>query len=102
MFISYYTLPLAITILLGIVLIGGGIAFAFLKIGGISFPIVIKNFVTFYPSVKLYVWKRKSIPPKIIKTQESEVKKEKKEITISPKITESKLKNLSSKIEGYG
>ncbi|MCK4355234.1 PrgI family protein [Candidatus Parcubacteria bacterium] len=98
-FLAYYTLPLAIAILLAIVLMGGGIALAFLKIGGRSFPVVMKNFVTFYPSVKLYVWKRKAIPPKIIKKEE--VKQKKKEIAISPKVTESKLKNLSSRIETF-
>jgi thiol:disulfide interchange protein len=98
-FLAYYTLPLAIAILLAIVLMSGGIALAFLKIGGRSFPVVMKNFVTFYPSVKLYVWKRKAIPPKIIKKEE--VKQKKKEIAISPKVTESKLKNLSSRIETF-
>ena len=99
-FLAYYTLPLAIAILLAIILMGGGIALAFLKIGGRSFPVVMKNFVTFYPSVKLYIWKRKAIPPKIIKKQEIK-KEEKKETTFSPKVTESKLKNLSSKIETF-
>ena len=99
-FIAYYTLPLAIAIFLTVVLMGGGLAFAFLKIGGRSFPIVMKNFVTFYPSSKLYVWKIKNIPPKIIKKEKE--KKKKQENVIAPTITNSKLGNLSSKIDTYG
>ena len=99
-FIAYYTLPIAIAIFLAVVLMGGGLAFAFLKIGGRSFPIVMKNFVTFYPSSKLYVWKIKNIPPKIIKKEKE--KKKKQENVIAPTITNSKLGNLSSKIDTYG
>ena len=99
-FISYYVLPLAITIFLAIILMSGGLAFAFLKIGGRSFPVVMKNFVTFYPSSKLYVWKQKQIPPRIIKKEKEKEKKQ--ENVIAPTITNSKLGNLSSKIDTYG
>ena len=100
-FIAYYTLPVAITIFLAIILMGMGLAFAFYKPGGRSFPLVMKNFVTFYPSSKLYVWKIKNIPPKIIKKEKTE-EKNKKETVVSPTITNSKLGNLASKIDTYG
>ena len=100
-FIAYYgRVHLAIVIPLGIILMGSGLAFAFVKIGGRSFPVFLKNFVAFYPSVKLYVWKRKSIPPKIIK-KEKPAKTGREQPVAAPTITNSKLKDLSSKIETY-
>ena len=100
-FIAYYAnLHIVLVVFLAIILMGGGLAFAFLKIGGRSFPVVMKNFVTFYPSSKLYVWKQKAIPPRIIKKEKE--KEKKKEDVIAPTITNSKLGNLSSKIDTFG
>jgi hypothetical protein len=100
-FIAYYArLPIVLVIFMGIILMGGGLAFAFLKIGGRNFPTVMKNFVTYYPSSKLYVWKMKQIPPRIIKKEKTE--KKKKEDVVSPTITNSKLRNLSKRIDTYG
>ena len=76
----------------------GGFALAFVKSGGRSLPIVLKNFVFFSLTPKIYLWKKKGgLPPRIIKTEEMP-----KEIVATPVpkiIGKSRLKNLSTEID---
>ena len=76
----------------------GGFALAFLKSGGRSLPVVLKNFFGFSISPKIYLWKKKGgLPPKIIEKQET--LEETEESPVPKIIGKSRLKNLSSEIE---
>lgn len=65
----YFLLPFFLFLLSAVVLGGTALALAFLKIGGISLPLVIKNFFVFLGRPKVYLWEKKSVFPKIIKTK---------------------------------
>ncbi|OGZ24060.1 MAG: hypothetical protein A2896_01040 [Candidatus Nealsonbacteria bacterium RIFCSPLOWO2_01_FULL_43_32] len=97
-FIFYFTAPFFVFILASIVIMLGGFALAFVKSGGRSLPIVLKNFVFFSLTPKIYLWKKKGgLPPRIIKTEEMP-----KEIVATPVpkiIGKSRLKNLSTEID---
>lgn len=76
----------------------GGAALAFLKTGGRSLPVVLKNFFTFSLAPKIYLWKQKTgLPPKIIKTAPPQKILEKSTV---PSVTgKSRLNTLSTQIE---
>ena len=100
-FILYFTLGKTnffLFLLLTMILMGGGFTLAFVKIGGRTLPIFLKNFLFFSLAPKMYLWKKKGgLPPRIIKTEEMP-----KEIiaTPVPKIMgKSRLKNLSTEID---
>ncbi|MFC1629844.1 PrgI family protein [Patescibacteria group bacterium] len=98
-FILYFALPFPVFMFLTVILVGGAALLAFLKIGGRSLPIVLQNSLTFLASSKIYLWKKKKIPPKFIELSQ---KPEAKELTDSTslKIAErSRLKKLSNEIE---
>jgi hypothetical protein len=61
-------------ILIAIVLMAGGLAFGFLKIKGHPLPVFLKNFFTFSMSSKIFIWRRKIVPPKIQKIKGVEEK----------------------------
>ncbi len=97
-FVLYFTVPFFVFILGTIVIMLVGVALAFLKTGGRSLPIVLKNFFNFSMGPKIYLWKKKGgLPPKIIEKKEP---LEEAEEAPTPKIVgKSRLKNLSSEIE---
>ncbi|MDP2930428.1 MAG: PrgI family protein [bacterium] len=41
-------------------------ALAFMRVGGRSLPMVLGNFASFFVSSRLYVWKKKALPPRIV------------------------------------
>ena len=100
-FFLYFSLAktnLLVFILITVFLAGLALSFAFLKIGGYSFSVLLKNFLSFFISSKIYLWEKKATPPKIIPKKE----KPKEEVPETPtlKIAEkSQLKKLSSQIE---
>lgn len=100
-FFLYFTLAkvnLLAFILITIVLAGIALAFAFLKIGGYSFSILLKNFFSFFIASKIYLWKKVAMPPKIIPKKEKPKKEAIEETTL--KISEkSQLKKLATQIE---
>ena len=78
---------------------GGALALAFLKIGGLPLPVVIKNFLGFSASPKMYIWKKKIAPPKMAKKPKIETKEEIEEASV-PKVAEkSRLEKISGQIE---
>jgi len=80
-FILYFTLAkisFFLFLLAAMVLIGGALALAFLPIGGQSLPTILKNFFTFSTAPKLYIFKKKVLPPKLV--PKKEVPKPKEEI----------------------
>lgn len=101
-FILYFSLGktnFLLFLLLAIILLGGGTALAFLKIGGKPLPSLLANFLKFSASPKIYLWGRKEIPLTIWK--EAEVKKEEeKEEELPLKIAkDSKLKKIKIQID---
>ena len=56
-FIFYFTVPFFVFILLSIAIMLGGFALAFLKSGGRTLPIVLKNFFSFSTAPNIYLWK---------------------------------------------
>jgi hypothetical protein len=83
-------------ILIAIVLMGGGLAFSFLKIKGHSLPVFLKNFFTFSTSTKIFIWRRKIMPPKIQKVKKIEEKAEGPSLKIAER---SHLQKISVDIE---
>ena len=97
-FIFYFTTPFFIFILATIVIMFGGAALAFLKSGGRSLPLVLKNFFRFSLAPKMYLWKHKAgLPPKIMKIAPAAKEIEKASVpTVAGK---SRFNELSTKIE---
>lgn len=97
-FVFYLKLPFWAFFILSIIIGGGALALVFLKFGGRSPLIILKNFFFYTLSPKVYVWKRKVIAPRVIKKEE---KKEiiKKEVTPTKIVKKSRLKNLATKVE---
>lgn len=97
-FILYFTVPFSIFLPAVLVLGGGAIALAFLKIGGRSLPTILGNFLKFSISPKMFIWRKVEVPIKIFKKEK--IKKEKVEEELPLKIAEkSQLKKLRTKIE---
>lgn len=87
-------------IFIAAILGGGAIAFAFLKIGGRPTLTVLLNFFDFSFAPKIYLWRKKTISPTLIKKAEEPKTEEKTEETTPLKIAErSQLKKLSTQIE---
>ena len=97
-FVFYFTVPFFIFIPLLIVIMLGGFALAFLKTGGQSLPVVLKNFFSFSVAPKMYLWKQKTgMPPKIIKAAPAQKETEKASVpTVAGK---SRLNSLATQIE---
>ncbi len=53
-------------ILLSAALVIGAFALAFVKVGGRPMPTVLGNLFGFLAGTKVYLWKKKALPPRII------------------------------------
>lgn len=97
-FILYFTVPLSIFLIASLILGGGAMALAFLKIGGRSLPIILGNFLKFSISPKMFIWRKTEAPIKVFKKEK--IKKEIAEEELPLKIAEkSQLKKLRTQIE---
>ena len=97
-FALYFTVSFFIFILASIVIMLMGFALAFWQTGGRSLPNVLKNFLFFSLTPKIYLWKKKSgLPPKIIEKKEE--LEETEEAPVPKIVGKSRLKNLSTEIE---
>ena len=94
----YFVLPMSAFIIIAIILLGGAFALAFLKIEKISLPVFIKNFFIFLSRPKVYLWKKKGIPPKILKKEEKIIKGEEEKSDLRV-VRDSKLSELLTRIE---
>lgn len=98
----FFTVPLYIFIVATIILLGGAFALAFLKIGKTSLPVFIKNFFSFLFKPKIYLWKKKTSPPKFLRKEKEKIKKKEEEIGEESKLkvsTGSRLDELFTRIE---
>ncbi|MGB2762408.1 MAG: PrgI family protein [Minisyncoccales bacterium] len=100
-FVLYFTIPLAQCLIAAVILMGGALVLAFVKIEGRSLPTIIKDFFMFSSSPKLYIWKKKGLPPKFLEKEPFSTKtaEGKKEKASNLTITGSKLGQLSSQLE---
>lgn len=97
-FILYFTVPFSIFLIASLILGGGAMALAFLKIGGRSLPTILGNFLKFSISPKMFIWRKIKAPIKVFKKKE--VKKKEVEEELPLKIAEkSQLKKLRTQIE---
>lgn len=94
----YYSLaktnPTLFTVIT-IILLGIASAFAFLKIGGYSFGVFLKNFLGFLRSSKVYIWEKRMSPIRIEHKKITTKKEEDKKPSLNI-IEKSKLKELSN------
>lgn len=95
-YIGKKNMPLFIVI--AILLFSGALALAFVKIKGYTLPMLIKNFFTFTVMPKIFLWRRKLVPPKITKIRGFEKTKttEEPELKI---VEKSSLHKLSTQVE---
>ncbi len=102
-FILYFLLPFYLFLICSIILIGGGAALAFLKIGGKSLSSVLANFLRYSLTSNIYIWKKNEQPT--INIYKKEIKPLEDEITESEEklplkiVAKSRLKKLQTKIE---
>ena len=97
-FILFFTVPFSIFLIACLILGGGAMALAFLKIGGRSLPTILGNFLKFSVSPKIFIWRKVEAPMKVFKKER--VKKEEVEEELPLKIAEkSQLKKLRTQIE---
>ena len=61
-FILYFLVPFSVFLIACVILVGGGIALAFLKIGGRSLPLTLVNLLKFSVMPKVYIWKKREQP----------------------------------------
>jgi len=96
----FFTVSLPVFIIMAIVLLGGAFALAFLKIGKTSLPIFIKNFFSFLFKPKVYLWKKKTSPPKFLRKEKVEEKEEEIEEESKLKVSKgSRLNELFTHLE---
>jgi len=53
-------------LLAAVFIVGGTGALAFLKVGGRNLPTVLDNIFSFFASPKVYLWRKKELPPRIV------------------------------------
>jgi len=97
----YFILPFPLFVILAVILLGGALALAFLKINKTSLPTHLAHLVSFMFKPKVYLWKKKTSMPKFFKREKEMVEKitEKKE---GPKLKVSRgsrLDELFTKLE---
>lgn len=96
----FFILPLSLFIIIAIILLGGAFALAFLKIGKTSLPLFIKNFFIFIFKPKVYLWKKRTTPPKVLKKKkEMKIKQEVKKESELKVAKGSRLSELLTRIE---
>jgi len=96
----FFMAPRGIFVIGLIVLFGGAIAFSFIKIQGISLITFVKHFFVFLFKPRLYLWKKKTSPPKFLVTERKKIKTKQMEEQELEEKKQSKLKvSRGSKID---
>jgi len=98
-FALYFIVPFSIFLTASIVLGGGAIVLAFLRIGGRPLPTILGNFLKFSVSPKMFIWSKVEVPITVFK-KEGEMKEAEKKDELPLKIAEgSQLKKIRTQIE---
>ena len=95
-FALYLKVDFYIFLFLTIIIEGSALAITFLKFGGRSPLIMVKNFFFYNVSPKIYIWQRKKIMPKIIKQEEIKLEEKEPELRVAKR---SKIGDLATKVE---
>ncbi|MDO8470971.1 MAG: PrgI family protein [bacterium] len=98
-FVMYFTLPFTLFIVGTILVVGIGASLAFFSMSGRSLPSLIIGFLSFTMGTKTYVWK-KGRASNIISGPSQEVPMPDLTAEQLSLTRESKLKSLSSKLDG--
>ncbi len=100
-FVLYFLAPFSV-FLLGVLVLGGGsLALAFIKVGGRSLPTIVGNVFRYSLGQKAYIWKKKEMPTIIYKTEAKPMIKkveEKEKFTLKEE-GQSQLKRLQTQVE---
>jgi hypothetical protein len=101
-FVMYYVASFYVFLISCVIFGGSGLALAFLQVNGQSLPTTLGNLFKFTLTPKIYIWKKRDIPIRVLKREPiptiSKKKEEKEEIPL--KIAEkSQLKKLQTNIE---
>jgi hypothetical protein len=92
-FILWSFLPKFLAVIIGAPIVGFFITAAFYKVNGRPFLFFVENFFKYNISPKLYIWKKEHKKPK--KGKRAEAKEAKINIPAVPKLSESKLREVS-------
>lgn len=93
----YFTVPLTVFVFAAIFILGTAFGLAFVKIERTPLPIFIKNMALYLMGRKVYLWKKKMIPPTILPKENTEEEiEEKPELKIAQK---SRLKQLFTRLQ---
>ncbi|MDQ5953162.1 MAG: hypothetical protein QG551_390 [Patescibacteria group bacterium] len=92
-FVFYKVLPIYISIILIPIVVGLALALTFYKVNGRPFIDVLQSSVGYYTKKKIYIWKQRKAENKEQKTEEK--KAEITDLSRIPKLTESKLSDIS-------
>ncbi len=57
---------LSLFFMLSAIILISAVFLAFMRVGGRSLPTVLGNFFFFFTSSKIYLWKKKELPPRLI------------------------------------
>ena len=71
----FFILPTLWFVLITILLAGGALSLAFIKVKRVSLPQFISNFFVFVFKPRIYLWKRKTSPPKFLQKKKEPIKK---------------------------
>jgi hypothetical protein len=100
--VLYFTpIPFYFFLFATVLLFSGALVLALVKIEGRPIPVLFKNFLSFLFAEKIYLWKRKTLAPKVIKKPRPE-KKEKERTPIPRIIKKSRLKDLLTRVTTGG
>ncbi len=94
----YFVLPFSLFFIVAIVLFGGAFVLVFLKINGISLPVVIKNFLIFLGQPKIYLWNKKIVMPKIYQKPKETKEESTEKLTFKAEGSD-RLRELATKLE---
>lgn len=84
----------------GVTAFGVAISLGFVSVNGKTLPTLLADFMSFSVSPKIYLWRKKELPPKIIwKKGQTAAKKKNEEETAALKVAEkSRLKKMANKV----
>lgn len=85
-------------IIIALILMGGSLALSFLKIKGYPLPSLIKNFFMYIVSSKIFLWRRKIVPPKLKKIEKFKKGEPEEEATLKM-VKRSHLQQLSTEVQ---
>lgn len=98
-FFLYFTAPFFVFLFSAIVFLSIGFLFAFVSVGGRSFPTILMNFLHFSVGPKIYIWKKGMSP---VQTSQAVLAEPMQEGIQKPKVKlvkESKIKTLATHVE---